>query len=265
MNKIKLLIITVIFSLLITIPVIAKTDNPSQDKKQNSESNPSQGKKPDKETAPGLMRGTTALPSPPSGNPDLLKGQKAKDKRGLKIDIDNLKDILEKIGSKSAGLGKDNRYKHFIKVELKNSSGSGQTKRRAVSGIISEISNGIITLTHFIQRDRIFTILTDDKTIVTIKDNPDAKISDLIPGMRISAVGKLDEKGEILAKRIHAIPGLAIGPNEKYPFSTPSGLITTPSETTPSGLITTPPETTPSEVPSVTTTPTETLTPTPTI
>ena len=69
-----------------------------------------------------------------------------------------------------------------------------------------------------------------------------ATLADLSLGLRIAAVGDLNEEGLLVAKRIHVIPGKATGIFEKQPFTAPEATGTaTPSATpTATGSATTP-------------------------
>lgn len=122
------------------------------------------------------------------------------------------------------------QLKKALKIYVRDATASAQAqpKRKAISGVIQSISGNLITLTHQIQTDRIYQLYTSTSTAVKIKDLPSATIADLKAGLRIAAVGDLNEEGQLVAKRIHVIPGKATGVFNKYPTptATPSGNIT---------------------------------------
>jgi hypothetical protein len=135
------------------------------------------------------------------------------------------------------------QLKKALKVYVREASTSAQMKRRAVHGVITNISGNTVTVAHQIQRERINNIQVSDITEVKIKGLIDASIADLDIGQRIAAVGDLIEN-QILAKRIHVIPGKAVGIFERLPVtreSTDSGDLN-PS---PSATISASPEETP--------------------
>ncbi len=114
------------------------------------------------------------------------------------------------------------------KMEAKEASSSAQLKRHAVSGIITAVSGGIISISHQIQH-RTYLIYVNESTVVSMKNFKNALPSDLIVGMRIAAVGEPVDDG-ILAKLIHVIPGKAIGVFNKQPAATEEGdILLTPS------------------------------------
>lgn len=131
--------------------------------------------------------------------------------------------------------------KKTIKIFVKSASDSAQTKRQAVYGIISNITGKVITLTHPVQQDKTYTVVTNSQTIIKVKGVEDATLQSLQVDQRISAVGTVDTNGVITAKRIHVIPGLAKGLLKKHPVSSSSaGLVTALSVTitaTPSASI----------------------------
>lgn len=147
----------------------------------------------------------------------------------------------------SSGSGKANEKK-AVRIFVREASSSAslkQQKRQAIQGIITAISGNTITLAHQIQRDRTYLITTTATTAVKIKDMAGATLADLQVGYRVAVVGDRDEAGNLVALRIHVIPGKATGIYNRYPISTPSGELTatvTPSVT---GTTTITPTTTP--------------------
>jgi hypothetical protein len=156
-------------------------------------------------------------------------GARTRNERVLKIGKDDLKDILSKFASRSALLKNDKRFNKMLRIRIRESTGSGALKRRAVGGIIDSIDSGVIVISQMIHKEITYTVATDDKTAVVIKNMPDAQISDLAVGMRVAAVGELTGEGNILAKRIFVIPGKATGLIEKQaPSATPT-MISSPA------------------------------------
>ncbi len=113
--------------------------------------------------------------------------------------------------------------KKALKVFVKNSSVSGQLKRRAVKGVITGISGNVITLSHPIKRNETFNVLTDGNTVIKSK-NLATTSATLAVGQRIVALGTPAENG-LLAKLIHVIPGKATGVFRKNPVSTSSATV----------------------------------------
>jgi hypothetical protein len=171
---------------------------------------------------------------------------------GLKI-----KDVL-KDGTESGKLHLSNTLK-IEKMTAKAATNGAQLKRHAVSGVITSVSGNVITLTHQIKGDLMFTVYYNADTVIHSKGEKsgDASASAevvntaiLAAGMRIAAVGTLVDN-VILAKRIHIIPGKATGVFNKQPEASPSGMLdVTPSLTA-----------SPTAIPA-TLIPTETLSPT---
>jgi len=191
-----------------------------------------------------------------------------KDNKPLKLGAIKLKDMIALISAEgSASAEAEGKLGKVTKIYVKDASSSAQSKRRAVSGVITAINNGVITLAHIIHRDRIYYIQTSPSTVIHMKGNDSATVANLAVGMHIAAVGDLTSTGSILAKRIHVIPGLAIGVFNRFPIASPSATLTaTPSATpvlssTPSATLV--PSSTPSPTPIIS--PTLTLTPTPTL
>ena len=150
----------------------------------------------------------------------------------VKLGALKLKDLIAIISSDSAAATSGGKLK-VKKIFVKEASSSAQLKRRAVMGVITNIQGNTLTLTHQIQRDRTYTVIVSEQTIIhqkTSEASGSATLASLSVGMRIAAVGDLNEGGGIIAKRIHIIPGKATGVFNKNPPSTPSAsLIASPS------------------------------------
>ena len=158
------------------------------------------------------------------------------DKKLLKVGALKLKDFIAVISTDSGEIATDGARLKVKKIFVKEASQSALLKRRAVQGIINAINGTTITLVHQTQRERTFTVIYSDITSIkskTIEASGSATTSLLTIGQRIAAVGDLGQNGEILAKRIHIIPGGAGGIFKKQPLATPAtpsvSLMATPS------------------------------------
>ena len=130
-------------------------------------------------------------------------------------------------------------------------------KRHAISGVITALSEGVITISHQIRQERINTVYVNGLTVISIKNIPDATFANLALGMRIAAVGEPTDEG-ILAKLIHVIPGKAIGVMNRFQTATAGGTTISPSPVA-TGTATPVPSLSPQ--PSATATPTVITTP----
>ncbi|KKS83768.1 MAG: hypothetical protein UV59_C0032G0016 [Candidatus Gottesmanbacteria bacterium GW2011_GWA1_43_11] len=171
----------------------------------------------------------------------------------VKLGTLKLKDLIALISSDSAVATRGAKLK-VKKIFVKEASSSAQLKRRAVMGVITNIQGNTLTLTHQIQRDRTYIVIVSEQTIIHQKASEasgSATLASLSVGMRIAAVGDLNEGGGIIAKRIHIIPGKATGVFNKNPLATPSAsLIASPSAiATPSALPSISPSSSPDESP----------------
>ncbi|MBI4067550.1 hypothetical protein HY407_04150 [Candidatus Gottesmanbacteria bacterium] len=215
-----------------------QSNNPStsnQDGPKNNQSNSSSDSQNKKEN-PGKKIGLAE--SPPKN----------------KLGSEKIKNIISKLNTQ--GDGSTAGKLKAKKVKVSEASPAAQLKRHAVFGIITALGDGTITLVHQIQRERTYQVLVDDLTEYKIKGITDATFADLTLGLRIAAVGTPTSDG-LLAKRIHVVPGKAVGVFSKQPIATPSGsLTTTPVATTsPTLTITSTPTPTPTLEPSATPTP----------
>jgi hypothetical protein len=102
----------------------------------------------------------------------------------------------------------------FRKMAVLEASAASTLKRNALSGVITAVGNGFITVAHQIQRDRIYTVYFNTFTSVTAKDQNTA----LAVGMRVACVGEPIDNG-LLAKLIHIIPGSATGIFNRLPVA----------------------------------------------
>lgn len=133
-------------------------------------------------------------------------------KKSIKLDLVKKDDIVAVVASESGKVKK---------MYVLEATASAQIKRKAVFGIITGVSGEMITLTHQIKVDRIYQVYFTSQTIIKSKSAL-LSSSDLAIGLRVSAVGDLDEDGRLVAKMIHVIPGKATGVISKYPSASPT-------------------------------------------
>lgn len=136
-------------------------------------------------------------------------------KKPTKLGTKKMLQLLSEESSASATLSAQFRVRE---MEAVAATKGAQLNRHAISGVITNLTDVIITISHQIQTERINTIYFNSSTIVNIKNVLSATGIDLMVGMRIAAVGIPSEDG-ILASRIHVIPGKATGVFYKYPDS----------------------------------------------
>jgi len=128
-------------------------------------------------------------------------------------------------------------------------------KRRAISGIITQLNETTIVIAHPNQRERTYVLYINPATVVKSRDSI-IPTADLAVGNRVVAVGE-SVTGGLLASRVHVIPGLATGLMQRQPVTQ-----TTPVSTSPTPLIS--PTLTGAPIPTVTTSPSPTGVATPT-
>ncbi len=142
------------------------------------------------------------------------------DKKALKLSSLQAEDVAAVITTDDAEATDSGKPKRATKIYVKRAKNMKQSKRRAVHGIITSIDGNTITLAHQIQRDRTYTIVATEETIVKIKGVTDASLDVLEIGQRIAAVGELSEEGGLVVKRIHLIAGGAGGIFKRLPVET---------------------------------------------
>lgn len=120
-----------------------------------------------------------------------------------------------------------------LKIFIKEATTSGQSKRRAIQGVVLSIDGTTINIAHQIHRDRTNSVFTDSATIFKIKGIENGSIADVKAGNRIVAMGEATNSG-ILARRVHVIPGKATGIFRRLPVSTSSGTPSASPSATPS-------------------------------
>ena len=130
----------------------------------------------------------------------------------------------------------------LVIVNQATPSASLQHKRRAVYGLVRNITGNNIIVSHPIKDNPRYTLKVTESTYIKIKGLANATISDIKIGDRITGVGNWD--GDILfVKKIHVIPGKAIGLMQKVatgsasPTATPSAAPTTQPSIFPSPVI----------------------------
>jgi hypothetical protein len=171
-----------------------------------------------------------------------------------KIEVKALKEIMAKTRmDKDATMAANLKIK---KMATQEATAGAVLKRHAVSGVITAISDGMITVSHQIQRDRSTEVYFNPATIISMKDTETASASSFTVGMRVTAVGEPVTDG-LLAKRIHVIPGKATGLFEKNPVASKSADPDDDKDATDSGTAS------PSATPAVTASLTPSNTPTP--
>lgn len=120
----------------------------------------------------------------------------------------------------------------LILVKSASPSASLQKKRRAVYGLVRSIDGNNIVVSHPIKDNPRYTIQVTGNTFIKIKGLVSATIADINLNDRLTAVGNWD--GDVLVvKRIHVIPGRAIGLFEK--IATESATPSATASATPSG------------------------------
>lgn len=129
----------------------------------------------------------------------------AQNKKTLKLSEIKANDLVAIIESTESATTKK-ATKIFVKQATVKA-----TKRQAISGVITNIAEAEITLTHQIQTERVNTILFDKNTEVKIKGVTTATTANLEAGQRVVVVGDRDEDNNLVARVIHVIPGKATG------------------------------------------------------
>lgn len=152
-------------------------------------------------------------------------------KRLTKVGVKAIRELQTASSTNSATLTKQ----QIKKLESTVASTGATLKRHAISGVITSVGEGQITISHQIQTDRVNTIYYNASTAVAIKGIINATTSDLAAGMRIAVVGELVD-GILLAKRIHVIPGKAKGVIKKLPVASPSAAISITTTVIPTSL-----------------------------
>lgn len=146
-----------------------------------------------------------------------------RDKKTLKLESLKINDQAAIIFDEETAT-KPGQIKKALKIFVREATGSAeivQTKRQAVQGIIKEIVGELVTLTHQIQRDRLYNITVTTQTIIKMKEVANATLANLQVGQRIVVVGDRDASGNLVAKLIHIIPGQATGIYKRYPVGSP--------------------------------------------
>jgi len=130
----------------------------------------------------------------------------------------------------------------LVIVKQASPSASLQKKRRAVYGLVRSLNGNNIIVSHPIKDNPRYTLLVTENTYIKIKGLVNATIADIKIGDRLTGVGNWE--GDVLVvKRIHVIPGKAIGLMQKVatgsasPTATPSATPTVIPSALPSPVI----------------------------
>lgn len=178
------------------------------------------------------------------------------DKKALRVSSIKPNDKVAVISDSTESAKPKKAIKVYVK---KDASGSAQLKKKAVQGIITEINGSLLTVAHQIHRERITQVLVTGSTFIKTKDqvsSPSASMessasaapSTLQVGYRIVAVGDVDASGVLVARKIHVIPGRAVGIYRRFPIASASA---SPSVTaTPTATLTASPSAAPTSSPS---------------
>jgi hypothetical protein len=126
--------------------------------------------------------------------------------------------IITEDATKSGKVGK------VVKIFVKDATTSAQSKRRAVAGVITEINGTTLTIVHQIHRERVSSVSGGEATVIKMKGVENPTFANLQVGQRVAAVGDLNSDGGILAKRIHVIPGKAVGIFNRLPVASSSAI-----------------------------------------
>ncbi len=159
--------------------------------------------------------------------------------------------LLTKEATKEARIAQEVRVKRILAREA---TGAAILKRHAVSGVITALGDSQITIAHLVMRDRTYTVYYNANTVITSPDAGSGAIPVLSTGLRVAVVGEPDGD-DLLATRIHIIPGKATGVKVRVTPASGSGFL----EASPSAIPSPPdiPDTspTPTNIPIVTSPP----------
>lgn len=172
------------------------------------------------------------------------------DRKALNLNAIKLKDLAAVVSTESGEATDSGLLKKALKIFVKEATTAAQSKRRAVYGVITEITDNTITISHPVHPERTkYSVIVNDETLIKIKGIEAGTLADLKVGLRIAAVGDLNEAGLIVAKRIHVIPGKATGLFEKNPVATASGSPIATASASPSSTPSASPSSSPSASP----------------
>lgn len=131
---------------------------------------------------------------------------------GKRIDFEKIKkeDRIATFATPSAQASKS---AHIVLVKPKREGTEGakpETRRRAIYGLVREINGNILVISHPLKDKARYKVGVVDGTVIKIKDIVSPTIADIHVGDRVAAVGEI--VGDVLfVKRVHVIPGKAIG------------------------------------------------------
>lgn len=130
----------------------------------------------------------------------------------------------------------------LVKPKSATDSAKPESRRRAVYGLVRQINGNILLVSHPIKDSPRYNVAVSDGTVIKIKGVENATIGNVKVGDRIAAVG-LWAGDNLVAKKVHVIPGKAIGLLEKgasgsaTPFATPSASISPSATVEPSASL----------------------------
>ena len=136
-----------------------------------------------------------------------------------KIGVNRIREIVKEVSTQEASMQEERQVRRMIAREA---STEATLRRSAVSGVVVAVDGSALTIVHQIQRDRSFVVHYNADTVITTKDGSESEIPVFTEGMRIAAVGEPID-GDLLAKRIHVMPGKASGVMLKQPLATDGG------------------------------------------
>lgn len=115
-------------------------------------------------------------------------------------------------------------------ILVKPATGSAEvreTRRRAVYGLVREINGNILVVSQPTRDNPRYNVEVVEGTVIKIKGLAAATIGNIKVGDRVAAVGKWSGDN-LVAKRVHVIPGRAIGLLERIATgsATPSASLT---------------------------------------
>lgn len=252
----KIIVVLTLVILLVSLPlgVMAKSENSNNSGSSNgsgnsgksdsgNSGNSNKGENSDKENKSGKSEEVSSNPGQANKEQkeekDQNKGKKSENNSSLGQDSDPKRGKSEASENKGHGKvggmfisseGKDKtatgegKLKKLDKVVVKEATEAAQSKRRAVQGIISSLTDSQLVIVHQIHRDRSFTVLLGSETLIKSKSKEGSGSATLKVGLRVVVVGDLDENGRLIARMIHIIPGKAGGIFKRNPVASSSAL-----------------------------------------
>ena len=241
----------VTFTVTDNTDVLGKSDSPPGLTKEDSEQMPreseskSQKKVEDATTEP-VTEDEDEISDDAEDNPPTEREQKLERVREFievkktsekvtKIGIRKYREIVTQESTKEASMQEERKEIKVQKMIARQASDAAVLKRSAVSGIVTGVNGSTLTVVHQIQRERVFTIHYNANTVITSQGDAESVIPVFTVGIRIAAVGE-PIGADLLAKRIHIIPGKASGVLLRRPLATGSAEV----EASPSATVSMP-------------------------